>query len=139
MARVSRRTAAGGDGTYPNVALDSAYRGKFGGKNFDELSDNQKDEVIKDLEDDSLKLEGNNGKEFLDLILSRGQVPWRRIIGAGGILPSPCESPVPFFPACDTTDVRFWHKADIPRLSSDEADISRQVRSTGPTSPSLVC
>jgi len=54
MARVSRRTAAGGDGTYPNVALDSAYRGKFGGKNFDELSDNQKDEVIKDLEDDSL-------------------------------------------------------------------------------------
>jgi len=37
-------------------ALDAACRDKFGGKTFVELSDDQKDEVIKGLEDGSLKL-----------------------------------------------------------------------------------
>jgi gluconate 2-dehydrogenase gamma chain len=55
------------------AALDVACRNKFGGKAFVELADDQKDEVIKGLEDDSLKLEGTDGKEFFKLILKDTQ------------------------------------------------------------------
>jgi gluconate 2-dehydrogenase gamma chain len=44
-----------------------------GGKAFVDLSDKQKDEVIKGLEDGSLKLEGTDGKEFFELILKDTQ------------------------------------------------------------------
>jgi gluconate 2-dehydrogenase gamma chain len=53
--------------------LDTACREKFNGKKFSELSDDQKDEVIKSLEDGSLKLEGTDGKEFFDLIIEDTQ------------------------------------------------------------------
>lgn len=55
------------------AALDTACRGKFGGKAFVDLSDEQKDETIKGLEDGSLKLEGTDGKEFFDLIIEDTQ------------------------------------------------------------------
>jgi gluconate 2-dehydrogenase gamma chain len=55
------------------AALDTACRGKFGGKTFIELSDEQKDETIKGLENGSFKLEGSDGKEFFDLILEDTQ------------------------------------------------------------------
>jgi gluconate 2-dehydrogenase gamma chain len=51
------------------AALDGACREKFGGKNFSDLSDEQRDEVIKGLEDGSLKLVGTDGKKFFELIL----------------------------------------------------------------------
>lgn len=51
------------------AALDDACREKFGGKNFGNLSDEQKDDVIKGLEDSSLKLHGTDGKKFFELIL----------------------------------------------------------------------
>ena len=46
------------------AAFDAACRDKFGGKTFAELSDEQKDEVIKGLEDGSFKLDGYDGKTF---------------------------------------------------------------------------
>lgn len=55
------------------AALDAACRAKFGGKTFMELSDDQKDEAIKGLEDGSLKLDGTEGKEFFKLILKDTQ------------------------------------------------------------------
>jgi len=54
------------------TALDKVCRGKFG-KAFAELSDEQKDETIKGLEDGSLKLEGTDGKEFFELIVKDTQ------------------------------------------------------------------
>ncbi len=55
------------------AALDAACHKKFGGKAFVELSDEQKDETIKGLEDGSLKLDGTDGKEFFDLIIENTQ------------------------------------------------------------------
>jgi gluconate 2-dehydrogenase gamma chain len=55
------------------AAFDTACRGKFGGKDFGELSDDQKDEAIKGLEDGSLQLEGTDSKEFFKLILKDTQ------------------------------------------------------------------
>jgi gluconate 2-dehydrogenase gamma chain len=52
------------------AALDSASRGKYGGKGFAELSDEQKDEVIKGLEDGSFKLDDFDGQSFFTLILT---------------------------------------------------------------------
>jgi gluconate 2-dehydrogenase gamma chain len=52
------------------VALDGACHGKFSGKGFAELSDDQKDEVIKGLEDGSFKLDGFDGQSFFTLILT---------------------------------------------------------------------
>jgi len=54
------------------AAIDKACRGKFG-KAFTELSDEQKDETIKGLEDGSLKPDGIDGKEFFELILKDTQ------------------------------------------------------------------
>jgi gluconate 2-dehydrogenase gamma chain len=51
------------------AALDRACRGKYGGKGFAELADEQKDEIIKGLEDGSLTLDAGDGKAFFKLIL----------------------------------------------------------------------
>ena len=45
----------------------------FGGKAFTELTDEQKDEVIKGLEDGSLKLDGIDSQDFFKLILNDTQ------------------------------------------------------------------
>jgi gluconate 2-dehydrogenase gamma chain len=55
------------------AALDDTCREKFGGKNFSNLSDEQKDDVIKGLEDSSLKLGDTDGKKFFELILQDTQ------------------------------------------------------------------
>ena len=55
------------------AALDAACRAKFDGKGFTELSNDQKDEIIKGLEDGSLKLEGANSQDFFKLILKDTQ------------------------------------------------------------------
>ncbi len=44
------------------AALDTACRAKFGGKAFADLTDEQKDEAIKGLEDGSLKLDGTDAR-----------------------------------------------------------------------------
>ena len=55
------------------AALDDACRGKFGGKGFADLSDDQKDEVIGGLENGSFKLDGLDGHTFFTLILKDTQ------------------------------------------------------------------
>lgn len=55
------------------AGFDKACRNKFGGKAFTELSDEQKDEALKGLEQGSLKLDGTDGKEFFELILKDTQ------------------------------------------------------------------
>lgn len=55
------------------AAFDNACRSKFGGKVFAALSDQQKDEAIKGLEDGSLKLAGTDGQDFFKLILKDTQ------------------------------------------------------------------
>jgi len=55
------------------AALTKACQAKYGGKSFAELSDQQKDETIKALEDGSLKLEGADSQEFFKLILKDTQ------------------------------------------------------------------
>jgi gluconate 2-dehydrogenase gamma chain len=55
------------------AALDVACRAKFGGKGFAQLGDEQKDEVIKGLEDGSLALAGTDSQEFFKLILKDTQ------------------------------------------------------------------
>jgi gluconate 2-dehydrogenase gamma chain len=52
------------------AALDAACRGEYGGKSFAELSDEQKDSVIKGLEGGSFKLDGFDGQSFFTLILT---------------------------------------------------------------------
>lgn len=53
-------------------ALDRAVHDKHG-KSFAELSDDNKDEVIRGLEDGSLKLDGTDGQAFFKLILKDTQ------------------------------------------------------------------
>jgi gluconate 2-dehydrogenase gamma chain len=55
------------------AALDGACRDKFAGKNFADLADDQKDSVIKGLEDGSLKLDGADSQDFFKLILKDTQ------------------------------------------------------------------
>ena len=55
------------------AAFDKACSDKFGGKVFTALSDAQRDEAIKGLEDGSLKLDGTDSKEFFKLILKDTQ------------------------------------------------------------------
>jgi gluconate 2-dehydrogenase gamma chain len=52
------------------AALDKACRAKFADRAFAELSDDQKDEVLKGLEDGSFKLAGADAQEFFKLILT---------------------------------------------------------------------
>jgi gluconate 2-dehydrogenase gamma chain len=52
------------------AALDKACRAKFAGKSFTQLSDSGKDDVLKGLEDGSLKLDGTAGQDFFKLILT---------------------------------------------------------------------
>ncbi len=54
------------------AALDTDCQQKFG-KKFAELSDTQKDGVIKELEDDKLKLAEGSGKDFFKQILNDAQ------------------------------------------------------------------
>ncbi len=55
------------------AALDKACRAKFADRSFVDLSADQKDEVIRGLEDGSLKLDGTDSKEFFKLILKDTQ------------------------------------------------------------------
>jgi gluconate 2-dehydrogenase gamma chain len=48
------------------AALDHACRGKYAGKGFAELSDADKDTVLKGLENGDVKLDGADGKEFME-------------------------------------------------------------------------
>lgn len=48
------------------AALDRACKSKYSGKAFAELSDNDKDSVLKDLESGELKLDGADGKAFME-------------------------------------------------------------------------
>jgi gluconate 2-dehydrogenase gamma chain len=52
------------------AALEGACRSEYGGKSFGELSDEQKDAVLKGLEDGSFKLDGFDGQSFFTLILT---------------------------------------------------------------------
>ena len=55
------------------AAFDAACRQKFSSKTFAGLSDAEKDDVIKGLEDGSFKLEGYDGKTFFTQILKDTQ------------------------------------------------------------------
>ncbi|MGA9008508.1 MAG: gluconate 2-dehydrogenase subunit 3 family protein [Xanthobacteraceae bacterium] len=55
------------------AALDAACRAKYGNKAFVDLSDEQKDEAIKGLEDGSLKLDELDSQTFFKLILTDTQ------------------------------------------------------------------
>ncbi|HZR60732.1 MAG TPA: gluconate 2-dehydrogenase subunit 3 family protein [Xanthobacteraceae bacterium] len=55
------------------AAFDAACHNKFSGKSFAQLSDQEKDEAIKGLEDGSLKLGGIEAKDFFKLILKDTQ------------------------------------------------------------------
>ncbi len=55
------------------AAIDDACRGKYGGKSFVQLTDEQKDETITGLEKGSLKLQGVDGEEFFKLLLKDTQ------------------------------------------------------------------
>ena len=55
------------------AALDAACRAKFGNHAFVDLSDAQKDEAIKGLEDGSLKLDGVDSQAFFKLVLTDTQ------------------------------------------------------------------
>jgi gluconate 2-dehydrogenase gamma chain len=48
------------------AALDSAVKAKYAGKAFTELSDNDKDTVLKGLESGDIKLDGADGKAFME-------------------------------------------------------------------------
>jgi gluconate 2-dehydrogenase gamma chain len=47
-------------------ALDNAVKAKYAGKVFVDLSDNDKDSVLKGLESGDIKLEGTDGKAFME-------------------------------------------------------------------------
>ncbi len=55
------------------AALDKACRDKYAGRAFADLADGQKDDVIKGLEDGSLKLDGADSQDFFKLILKDTQ------------------------------------------------------------------
>lgn len=51
------------------AALDRACRAREGGKRFAELTDDRKDQVLRDIEEGALKLEGADGKSFFALAI----------------------------------------------------------------------
>jgi gluconate 2-dehydrogenase gamma chain len=51
------------------AALDRACRSKHAGKAFAELSDDDKDAALKDLESGDLKLDGADGKSFFEQVI----------------------------------------------------------------------
>jgi gluconate 2-dehydrogenase gamma chain len=55
------------------AALDKACLAKYGGKHFAELATDQKDDVIKGLEDGSFKLEGTDSQDLFKLVLKDTQ------------------------------------------------------------------
>ncbi len=54
-------------------AFAAACQSKFSGRSFVQLSDEEKDQAIKALEDGTLKLDGVDGKEFFELFLKDTQ------------------------------------------------------------------
>jgi gluconate 2-dehydrogenase gamma chain len=55
------------------TALDKACQDKFGSKHFADLTGDERDAVIKGLEDGSFKLDGADGQDFFKLILKDTQ------------------------------------------------------------------
>src|SRR6202035_2617444 len=51
------------------AALDRYSQSNLGGKHFADLSDEQKDELLKGLEDGKVKLDGVDGKSFFSQLL----------------------------------------------------------------------
>jgi gluconate 2-dehydrogenase gamma chain len=51
------------------ATLDKACKGKFYGKSFADLPDDNKDQVLQGLESGEVKLEGSDGKEFFEQLL----------------------------------------------------------------------
>jgi gluconate 2-dehydrogenase gamma chain len=56
------------------AALDNACKAKYAGKAFAELSDDDKDKVLSGLESGELKLEGADGKEFVEEVVKDVQM-----------------------------------------------------------------
>jgi gluconate 2-dehydrogenase gamma chain len=55
------------------AALDRYCRQQFGGQAFVQLQDGQKDQILQGLEDDKIKLEGADGKDFFETLLKNTQ------------------------------------------------------------------
>jgi gluconate 2-dehydrogenase gamma chain len=51
------------------AALDKYCQSKYQGKRFPDLSDQEKDDLLKSLEDQKVKLEGVEGNSFFELII----------------------------------------------------------------------
>jgi gluconate 2-dehydrogenase gamma chain len=58
------------------AALDQYCRAQHGGKSFAELGDNDKDQLLKDLEGGNAKLEGADGRVFVDHLIKDIQEGW---------------------------------------------------------------
>jgi gluconate 2-dehydrogenase gamma chain len=56
------------------AALDNACKAKYAGKAFAELSDDDKDKVLSGLESGELKLQGADGKEFVEEVVKDVQM-----------------------------------------------------------------
>jgi gluconate 2-dehydrogenase gamma chain len=56
------------------AALDKYCQSKYQGKRFPDLSDPEKDELLKGLEDEKIKLEGADGKSFFALVIKDVQM-----------------------------------------------------------------
>jgi gluconate 2-dehydrogenase gamma chain len=56
------------------AALDRTCKARFGGKAFADLSDQDKDAVLKGLESGEFKLDGADGKTFLDMVIKDVQM-----------------------------------------------------------------
>jgi gluconate 2-dehydrogenase gamma chain len=65
------QSANGPAATYREAlaALDRYCQSKYQGKRFPDLSDQDKDELLKSLEDEKTKLEGVDGKSFFELVI----------------------------------------------------------------------
>jgi gluconate 2-dehydrogenase gamma chain len=55
------------------TALDKYCRGKYAGKSFAQLPDNEKDKLLSGLEKDEVRLEGANGRAFFEQLLQNTQ------------------------------------------------------------------
>jgi gluconate 2-dehydrogenase gamma chain len=56
------------------AALDRACKSKYAGKTFDDLLDGDKDAVLEDLESGDLKLDGVDGRTFIDQVVKDVQM-----------------------------------------------------------------
>jgi gluconate 2-dehydrogenase gamma chain len=79
MAGTPQQGAQSADGpaaTYRKAlaALDQYCQSNFGGKRFADLSDQQKDDLLKNIEVGKTKLEGTDGKSFFALVIKDVQM-----------------------------------------------------------------